>query len=102
MPSRLTRPCVGLIPTTPQTAAGMRIEPPLSEPTERYTRPAATCAPDPPLDPPGENLVFQGFPILPKSRFTPDSPSANLFMFALPINTVPACFMRRATPASTD
>src|SRR4030095_17187730 len=90
MPSRLTRPNVGFRPTTPQTAAGIRIDPPLSVPTDRGTRPAATIAPEPPLDPPAENSRFQGVLILPKSGLSPDSPPANLFMFALPMRMAPA------------
>src|SRR5579862_3155071 len=100
MPSRLMRPCVGLRPTTPHSAAGMRTDPPLSEPIERGTRPAATCAPAPELDPPGEYCGFQGFLIRPKSGLSPESPSANLFMFAFPMITAPAALTRRTTGAS--
>jgi hypothetical protein len=32
MPSRLSRPCVGFNPTTPVAAAGLRTDPPVSEP----------------------------------------------------------------------
>src|SRR5882757_1969338 len=52
-PRREARPYVGLIPTVPQTDAGMRIEPPVSVPMATRHMPAATAAPDPPLDPPG-------------------------------------------------
>ena len=31
-PARLTRPCVGFSPVTPQAAAGRRTDPPVSEP----------------------------------------------------------------------
>jgi hypothetical protein len=72
----------------------------LSEPIDSGTRPAVTWAPDPPLEPPGEKSVFQGFLILPKSGLSPVSPSANLFMLALPISTVPDSLIRRATAAS--
>ena len=44
-----TRPKVGLWPTIPQNAAGMRIEPPASVPTARGPMPAATAAALPPL-----------------------------------------------------
>src|ERR1700722_7620736 len=100
MPSRLARPCVGFKPTTPHRAAGMRTEPPLSVPTEGGTRPAAPMAPEPLLEPPGEYAVFHGLRILPKSGLSPDSPSANLFMFALPTMTAPAALRRFTTPAS--
>ena len=37
----------------PQKAAGPRIEPPVSEPSEPTVRPAASAAPEPLLEPPG-------------------------------------------------
>src|SRR5690625_4244060 len=55
-----TRPYVGFMPTTPQNAAGWRTEPPVSEPSENGTYPAATAAADPPDDPPGTAFVSQG------------------------------------------
>ena len=51
---RLVSPTVGLIPTTPLSAAGQRIEPSVSVPTARGASPAATPAPEPELEPPGE------------------------------------------------
>ena len=60
IPARLTRPNVGLSPTTPQALAGMRIEPPVSEPRAAAHRPAATAAPEPPLLPDGTRSRFQG------------------------------------------
>src|SRR5260370_7391217 len=61
MPARLTRPKVGFSPTVPHKAAGMRIDPPVSEPIATGTIRAATTAPDPPLEPPGTRLRSQGF-----------------------------------------
>ena len=61
MPSVLIRPCVGLSPTRLQTDAGLRTDPPLSDPRENDTMPAATWAADPPLEPLGEYRGFQGF-----------------------------------------
>lgn len=37
----------------PQYEAGCRMEPPVSEPRERGTMPAATAAAEPPDEPPG-------------------------------------------------
>ena len=51
LPSRGIRPNVGLMPATPHTAAGMRMDPPVSLATAAGMRPAATAAADPPLDP---------------------------------------------------
>jgi hypothetical protein len=49
-----TRPYGGLNPTTPQNDAGMRTDPPMSEPVASVVLPAASAAPEPPDDPPGE------------------------------------------------
>ena len=60
-----TAPCVGLCPTRPQKAAGMRIEPPVSEPSASGPSRAATAAPAPPDEPPGVRSRFQGFAVRP-------------------------------------
>ena len=59
-PRLLTRPNVGLRPTTPQSEAGMRIEPPVSVPSATGHSPAATEAPEPELEPPVTRSVSQG------------------------------------------
>jgi hypothetical protein len=50
----------------PQYDAGMRIDPPVSLPMAMNTMPAATAAPDPPLDPPGMRAVSHGLRTGPK------------------------------------
>ena len=45
---------------TPQKAAGVRIEPEVSEPIANGTRPAATAEPGPLEEPPLQNFVFHG------------------------------------------
>src|SRR5207247_4555891 len=57
---RPIRPLVGLIPTRPQNAGGIRIDPPPSVAVAIGTSPAATAAPDPPLEPPGDHPVAHG------------------------------------------
>jgi hypothetical protein len=57
----------GLRPTRPFTAAGIRIEPPPSFACAIGTIPAATAAPEPPLEPPALRLGSQGFRTGPKS-----------------------------------
>jgi hypothetical protein len=52
-PYALTRPKVGFSPTTPHTAAGCLIEPPVSVPIAAAHRPAATATADPLLELPG-------------------------------------------------
>src|SRR5579871_4268135 len=53
IPVRGTSPTVGLMPTTPHTVAGHRIEPSVSVPMVRGASPAANAAPDPDDEPPG-------------------------------------------------
>src|SRR5579875_3214568 len=48
------RPRDGLIPNSPHTLLGMRIDPPPSLPWAAGARPAATAAAAPPLDPPAD------------------------------------------------
>ena len=55
------RPRAGLSPTSPQQAAGMRVEPPPSVACAIGTMPDATAAPDPPDEPPVVRAVSQGF-----------------------------------------
>ena len=52
-PSIGTRRAVPLKPTRPCSAAGMRIEPPVSEPSAAQAAPAATDTAPPELEPPG-------------------------------------------------
>src|SRR5690625_5439413 len=65
MPSPLsgpfeTRPRLGLSPTRPQDAAGIRIEPPPSLACATGTIWEATAAPAPPLEPPAPRSKSQG------------------------------------------
>ena len=54
------RPRVGLSPTIPQQLAGIRIDPPPSEPCAIGTSPAETADADPPLEPPAISEVSHG------------------------------------------
>src|SRR5689334_22516212 len=54
IPERLVNPTVGLMPTTPLTAAGTRIDPSVSVPMAATARLAATADAEPELDPCGE------------------------------------------------
>ena len=62
------RPRLGLIPNSPHTLDGIRIEPPPSLPWAAGASPVATAAAAPPLDPPADRLrshgVRAGGPIL--------------------------------------
>ena len=60
-PCLLTLPYVGRSPATPQLFAGLSIEPHVSEPMAKGTRPALTAAPEPLEEPPVQVSVFHGF-----------------------------------------
>ena len=95
-----TRPYVGFSPTTPHSAAGWRMEPPVSEPSASGTMRAATAAAEPPLDPPGIRSICQGFLVGPKAEFSVDDPIANSSQLVLPTTTAPAASSRSMTAAS--
>src|SRR5207245_1396296 len=56
-----TSPRDGFSPTRPQAAAGMRMEPPPSDPGAKGSIPLATATAAPPLDPPAPREGSQGF-----------------------------------------
>ena len=97
---RATRPWVGLIPAIPQKAAGMRIDPPMSVPSASGARPAATAAPEPPLDPPGVRSSRRGLRVTPNSSLEvwPHSQNGGFVVFAITI--APASRRRRTATAS--
>ena len=61
------RPNVGLRPTSPEKPAGIRIEPPPSEPVAKGNSPPATAAAVPPDEPPGVAVGSQGLVVVPWS-----------------------------------
>ena len=95
-----TRPCVGRNPATPQNAAGMRIEPPVSVPSAASQRSSATATAEPPLDPPGTWSGFQGLRHWPATASRLRTPKASSIIAALPIMTAPARRRRSTTGAS--
>ncbi len=58
----------GLNPTTPQKAAGRRIEPIVWVPSASGQRPAATAAAEPLLDPPGVCSGLRGLRVGPGAK----------------------------------
>src|SRR4029077_19322918 len=85
-----TRPSDGFMPVKPHSAAGMRIEPPPSDPVAIGTCPAATAAALPPLEPPGERVVSQGLAVRPKTLLVVSAVQASSGVFVLPTTTQPA------------
>jgi hypothetical protein len=57
-----TRPGEGRKPTTPQNAAGMRSDPPPSEPVQIGSMPVASATAEPPEEPPGMRFGSKGLP----------------------------------------
>lgn len=84
----------------PQSPAGWRIEPPVSEPMATGAMSAATQAAEPPLDPPGARDVSHGFATGPNAEFSLEPPMANSSMFVLPTITASARRSRTTTSAS--
>lgn len=89
-PLRSTRPNEGLSPYTPQQAAGMRMEPPVSLPRAKSTRPAATATAEPLEDPPGTRPGARGLTGVPAQRLIPVTPNASSCRFVLPTIRQPA------------
>ena len=88
------------MPTTPHSAAGWRIEPPVSEPEGEGANPAATATALPPDEPPGTLVGSCGFFDGPKAEFSVDDPMANSSRFVLPTEIAPAAASRSTTVAS--
>src|SRR2546421_108254 len=101
-PSIETSPYVGLKPTTPQQAAGMRIEPPESVPRAASTSPVASAAAEPPDDPPAIRPGATGFGTVPKCGFSDVTPYANSCRFVLPTFAYPLDSARRTDSAVVD
>ncbi len=91
---------MGLTPTTPHSAAGWRIEPPVSEPSASGANPAATAADDPPDEPPGTREVSCGLRVGPNAEFSVELPMANSSRFVFPTTIAPAAASFSTTVAS--
>ena len=97
-----TRPKLGLSPTLPQNAAGMRTDPAPSVPTLSGPRPAATAAAVPPEEPPGVFDGSHGLRVRPvRSEFvSPLHPNSGVVV--LPSRIAPASRNRAVAGASTS
>src|SRR5262245_18737400 len=65
--SLATSPGDGRRPTTPHSAAGMRSEPPVSEPVQTGSMSTASAAAEPPDDPPAFSAGSNGLPVAPQT-----------------------------------
>src|SRR5436190_13032587 len=70
------KPGEGRKPTTPQKAAGLRTDPPVSEPVASGTMPVASATADPPEEPAADRSGSNGLPVAPCSalRVLPPAP----------------------------
>ena len=75
----------------PHSAAGWRIEPPVSVPIDHGAEPAATAAALPPDEPPGTRAVSQGLSVGPYAECSVEEPIANSSWLVLPSSGAPAC-----------
>src|SRR5205807_6464177 len=85
-----TRPRWVFNPTRPLQEAGIRIEPPPSVADATLARPAATAAPEPPLDPPGVSSGLHGLRVTPKDRDSVHGKIASYDMCVFPITIASA------------
>src|SRR5215213_7422696 len=105
IPERLTRPNVGLMPTSPHADDGHTIDPSVSVPMPTAARFAEMDAPVPELDPHGFRSSTYGFFVCPPRELHPDVDRvdrkfAHSLRFALPMITAPASRRRVTMKAS--
>ena len=99
-PYRRRRPCVGFRPTTPQAAAGNRIDPPVSLPKDPKHSPAAVATPEPLDDAPAQRWASHGLTGISNWGLYPAmAPSVRL---SLPSSTAPAASSLATTVASNS
>src|SRR5581483_572902 len=95
IPARLTRPSVGLMPTSELVFDGDTIDPSVSVPIATAHRLEATATPDPELDPEGLRSSAYGFRVRPPRPLQPlvecvERKFAHSLRFVLPRITAPA------------
>ncbi len=93
-----TSPGEGRKPTTPQNDAGLRSEPPVSEPEASGTMPHASATAEPPEDPAAERVGSCGLPVAPCTTLRVLAPAPHSGTLVLP-STMPPCSRRRRTMA---
>src|SRR5438477_7447541 len=72
-----TRPMLGRRPTMPQKLAGLRSEPPMSEPCASQAVPVANATAAPPEEPAAEREVSQGLRVGPNTSLNVLAPAPN-------------------------
>src|SRR5436305_11116478 len=90
------------MPTRPQQAAGIRTDPPPSEPVAHGTIPAATAAAEPPDEPPVVRERSQGLRVMPLASLAVQGKIVNSGTLVIPMGIAPAARSRRTTSASVS
>src|SRR5450830_196054 len=85
-----TRPGDGRKPTTPHLAAGIRKEPPVSEPLHKGSRSVASAAAEPPDEPPALSSGLNGLPVAPQTVLRLLAPAPISGILVLPATIAPA------------
>ena len=65
------------MPTTPHLAAGMRSEPPMSEPVQSASMSQASATAEPPEEPPALSWGLKGLPVAPQTALRVLAPAPN-------------------------
>src|SRR4029453_8540632 len=81
-------------PHTPHIAAGMRSEPPVSEPVQTGSISVASATAEPPDEPPGLSSGAKGLPVAPHTTLRLFAPAPNSGTLVLPTTTAPAARTR--------
>src|SRR5690242_7787750 len=92
--STATMPGEGRKPTTPQKAAGLRNDPPVSEPVQTGNMSVANAAAEPPDEPPALSFGLNGLPVAPHTGLRLLEPAPNSGTLVLPTTTAPAARTR--------
>ena len=95
-----TRPQVVFKPTTPQQAAGIRTDPPVSVPSAVSASPAATATAEPLDEPPGRRCGSAGFTGIPDQAFVPAADQHSSDRLVLPTICAPDRRAAATTAAS--
>ena len=69
------------MPTTPQKLAGLRNDPPMSEPCATQAMPVASATAAPPDEPAAERVLFHGLSVRPNTSLKVLAPAPNSGVF---------------------
>src|SRR5262245_29923999 len=95
-----TTPGDGRKPTTPHNAAGIRSDPPVSEPVQTGSMLQAKATAEPPDEPPALRRGSNGLPVAPHTALRVFAPAPNSGTLVLATMMAPAARTRAAIAAS--